>query len=464
MKRIIAFSVAAILLVSSFIVVNAEPEDTNQLLAEKLTEVFSELESESDEETTTEPETTKEAETTTKEPETTTKTPETTTKAPETTTKQPETTTVPEPSTVKKNPAKLPDGYYKGDVNKDGYLTAADARNVLKFSAKQITFTEQQCVLADINSNKTVNAQDARLTLRMSAKLDKIIAYPEAKNASTTTIYSKYGNSATYKPYLSGFSTNITDEDVFPLIKELENLCSNYRNVVTFYYTDVHEEYYIQFNSNKVYRTQCTVKAPFVKSMLVYMEENNIPLDTVIYLQNSQRNRWMGHYLSSYSAGTPFTIRDVIYYCIRNSDNVAYQMLFDYFGTDIFNENAKRVGADLRLDSYIFGETSAREMTKLFLDIYNYNGKYKKEFFTHLSNSNTSPLIRNGIPSNVNVMRKSGSGGSATVGYHDCAIIETKVPYVLVIYTSVNTSRYYDKTPFTNIASLTYKINTALYG
>lgn len=460
MKKIIALVLSMILLASAITVVNAEPENASEILSDKLKEVFSELESSSEEDSTQEPETTTKApETTTKAPETTTKKPETTTKKPETTTKQPETTTLPP-----KNPNKLPSGFYKGDVNKDGFITASDARTVLKFSARQIKLTEQQCVISDINSNKTVNAQDARLTLRMAAKLDKIIACPDAKNASTTKYFETYGKNEIYKPYLSGFSTNITDEDVFPLIRELENLCSNYGTVVTFYFTDVKEEYYISYNSNYIFRTQCTVKAPYIKSMLVYMEENNIPLDTVLYLKSSQRSRWTGHYLAGFSAGTPFTISDLLYYAIRNSDNVAYQMLFDYFGTDIFNNNAKKLGASLRLGSYIFGETTARDMTRFFLDIYRYNGKFKDVFFKHLANSNTSPLIRNGIPSDVTVMRKSGSGGSATVGYHDCGIIMTDVPYVLVIYTSVNTNRYYDKTPFTKIANLTYQINTKLYG
>ena len=194
------------------------------------------------------------------------------------------------------------------------------------------------------------------------------------------------------------------------------------------------------------------------------MEENNIPLDRVLYLQSSQKARWSGHYLAGFSAGTAFTISDLLFYAIRISDNVAYQMLFDYFGTKIFNENAAKIGADLRLGSYIFGETTAADMTKFYLDIYNYDGIYKDVFYNHLSNSGTTPLISNGIPKDVTVMRKSGSGGNATIGYHDCAIIMTNVPYILVIYTSVNTNRYYDKTPFSNIARLTYKINTGLYG
>ena len=257
MKKITAIILALMLFMSTFIVVNAEPEDVSEVLSEKLTEIFSELES-------SENEPVSETETTTKTPETTTKEPETTTKAPETTTKAPETTTA-EPVTH----TPLPSGYYKGDINKDGYITAADARQVLQFSSKLMLLTEQQCVLADIDSNKSVNAQDARLTLRMAAKLDSIKPSPDAQNASSSNYLDKYGNNAIYKPYLSDFSTNITDETLFPLIKELENLCSQYGSVVTFYFTDVNQEYYIQYKSNYLFRTQCTIKAPFIKSALV---------------------------------------------------------------------------------------------------------------------------------------------------------------------------------------------------
>lgn len=362
---------------------------------------------------------------------------------------------------IEKDPITIPAGeYYKGDINGDGLITASDARLVLKFSAQQIQLTERQCVLADANSNKAVNAQDARLVLRMSAKLSGIIKCNDAASASNTTYLSRYDKRVKYVATLSGFSTNIMDEALFSKIRDLENYCSKYKNVVTFYFTDVNNQYYIQYNSSKVYRTQCTVKAPFVKSMLDYMEANNIPLTKTLYLQSHQK--WKGHYLSGFRTGTGFTIRELMFYALRYSDNTAYQMLFDHFGSKVLNNNAKKIGASLRLGTYIFGETSAADMTKFFLDIYSYNGKYKNEFFSDLMNSQTSPLIRNGIPSSVKIMRKSGNGGRSTVGYHDCAIVLADTPFVLVIYTSVNSDRNFDKTPFTQIAKKVYSINNSL--
>lgn len=372
-----------------------------------------------------------------------------------------ESETITKTETTTEKPNKLPAGeFYVGDINNDSYITAADSRLVLKFSSKQILLTERQCVLADANFNKVVNAQDARLILRIAARLDKTKKCSQAESADPALFIAKYDKRKNYTSSLKGFSTSIMDEAVFSQIKALENYCRQLGSVVTFYFTDVNQEYFIQYNSDRVYRTQCTVKAPFVKSMLDYMEKNNISLNKTIYLKSSQK--WNGHYLSNFKTGTGFTISELMYYAIRNSDNTAYQMLFDYFGTTNFNENAKKIGSSLRLNSYIFGETSASNMAKHYLDIYNYSGKFKNVFFEHLSNSNTSPLIRNGIPSGVTVMRKSGSGGNATVGYHDCAIVMAEQPFVLIIYTSVNRDMGYDRTPFRKIAEMVYEINETL--
>lgn len=367
-----------------------------------------------------------------------------------------------ESSDTENNSDLLPEGkFYLGDINCDRRITASDARNVLKFSAKQTALTLKQCIIADANKNRVVNAQDARLILRMAAKLEAASECKEAKNADDKELLLSYDKRAFYTPQLDGFSTNITDDKVFTKIRSLEKYCANLKGIVTFYYTDINGNYYIQFDSDKVYRTQCTVKAPFVKSMLDYMELNNIPLNKKLYLKDSQK--WKGHYVSSFKTGTGFEIGEIMYYALRYSDNTAYQMLFDNFSSKVLNNNAEKIGASLRLDTYIFGETSASDMAKLYRDIYFYDGKYKEEFFGHLKNSETSPLISNGLPDDVEILRKSGSGGNATVGYHDCVVVLTDSPFVLIIYTSINKDKSYDRLPFKRIAENIYSINQSLY-
>lgn len=345
---------------------------------------------------------------------------------------------------------------YFGDADTDGKVTTADARIILRFSLKLEKLTKKQCVISDYNDSGYISSADARLVLRTALKLEQLKEF-NANVSEPDTVLSVYDNRRDYISSLPGFSTNIRNPKQFDNIKKLEKYCASFKDVITFYYTDTEQKYYIQYNSDRVYRTQCTVKAPYVKSMLVYMEENNIPLTTRLRLSGSQK--WSGHALSGYPNGTYFTIEELIKYTIRYSDNTAYQMLFDYFGTSIFNKNAQRVGSSLRLGDYIFGKTSAKDMAKLFLDIYRYNGKYKNLLQKEMELSEPSYLIKNGIPQDVRSIHKFGCGSASTVGYHDCAIVYTDKPFVLTVFTSLNTDRDYDATPFGEIGLYCCKIN-----
>ncbi len=63
--------------------------------------------------------------------------------------------------------------YMTGDVDGNGKHTAADARLVLRYSAKLEKLNDEQLSVADVDYNGKVSASDARYILRVSAKLDK---------------------------------------------------------------------------------------------------------------------------------------------------------------------------------------------------------------------------------------------------------------------------------------------------
>jgi len=65
--------------------------------------------------------------------------------------------------------------YSLGDVDGDMYITAADARLVLRFVAKLDGLTEEQQYAADIDEDGEVTAADARMILRVVAKLEQYI-------------------------------------------------------------------------------------------------------------------------------------------------------------------------------------------------------------------------------------------------------------------------------------------------
>ena len=70
-----------------------------------------------------------------------------------------------------------------GDVDLNGKITAADARAVLRYSAKLTTLTRDQLAVSDINSDSRVTAADARIILRISAKLETGKKYEKPHNA-----------------------------------------------------------------------------------------------------------------------------------------------------------------------------------------------------------------------------------------------------------------------------------------
>ena len=78
---------------------------------------------------------------------------------------------------------KLPEklAYLLGDANLDGQITAADARIILRISAKLDNLEDKNITVEviDVNFDGTVTASDARTVLRVAAKLESM---PEKAN------------------------------------------------------------------------------------------------------------------------------------------------------------------------------------------------------------------------------------------------------------------------------------------
>ncbi|HHU84723.1 MAG TPA: hypothetical protein GXZ23_06100 [Clostridiales bacterium] len=360
-----------------------------------------------------------------------------------------------EGTTSKPEPEKI---IYYGDVNGNFRVDTLDARRILQFALRIICITHHYSLLADMNRDGKVKAVDARLALRTAMGLEELVVYDGPVGTDEWVCVDVADIAEPYTPTVTGFSTNINDESVFPILKQLEQYCSYFGNTCTFYYTDVREKYYISYYSDRVYRTQCSIKAPYIKALLVYLEENDISIDSTIQLKSS--HCWSGHYLnSSYRLGSWIPIHTVMHYALHYSCNTAYNCLFDTFGADILNKNSQRIGSNLRLGWYMFGENNAYDMSKHYLDIYRYNGKYKDFLLYEMEHNESRTRIPMGIPSGIRVINKIGTGGGKTLGYHDCAVVYTQVPYVLTCYTSFNFTRGSDRIPFRNIASYITQIN-----
>ena len=97
-----------------------------------------------------------------------------------------ETTIVP-PETETKEPETTYKNYSLGDVDANGKITSADARLILRCSAKLEVFYGEQLAAADLDSNGKVTSADARIDLRISAKLETIDKYLNGGSDNTVS-------------------------------------------------------------------------------------------------------------------------------------------------------------------------------------------------------------------------------------------------------------------------------------
>lgn len=108
-----------------------------------------------------------------------------------------------------------------GDINADGRVTAADARIILRISAKlepDGSYSEEQMKAADFNKDGKVNASDARCTLRQAARLDPFA--PETTSPPETTTKApvtttKAPETTTKKVVSQGRSFTVETSDLF---------------------------------------------------------------------------------------------------------------------------------------------------------------------------------------------------------------------------------------------------------
>ncbi len=66
--------------------------------------------------------------------------------------------------------------YRLGDLNKDGKITALDARLCLRVSAKLDVLNYKDSQIADVNDDNNITSADARMILRSSAQIEKLPA------------------------------------------------------------------------------------------------------------------------------------------------------------------------------------------------------------------------------------------------------------------------------------------------
>lgn len=234
---------------------------------------------------------------------------------------------------------------------------------------------------------------------------------------------------------------NISDKEVsisnsnFEFSDELRNKFNNtinsFNDDCSFYVVNLKDGMSFGYNIDKSYATASTIKAAFCLYCFKQMDMGNGSLDELkLYEERFRRDG--SSVLKSRPSGVNYSLKDLFYYTINYSDNVAYNMIHDRFYRDFYNTFLGELGcSELYLrNGAKWGKINARSMALIWQEIYRYkdeneNGKYLFDLLTNAKYNYISEGITK-YPS----AHKSGWTPRET---HDTGIVFADDDYIVII-------------------------------
>ena len=157
-------------------------------------------------------------------------------------------------------------------------------------------------------------------------------------------------------------STTNTDFKISnELTNEIYNLIHSYGASASFYIVSLDDGMTIGYNVDRKFETASSIKAPYALYLYHEVAKGNIDLNQKLVYKERYYNPGTGVVKRS-PFGTEYTIKDLIYYSLYESDNIAYEMLGN-LGTKELYLTA----------SNPWGYTSCRSAALIWQDIYNFS-------------------------------------------------------------------------------------------
>ena len=214
-------------------------------------------------------------------------------------------------------------------------------------------------------------------------------------------------------------------------IEDIEDAIRSCGKGVSVYYQDIESGYAYSYNEHQKYFIASLIKAPYCMYIFTLASQGQCDLGKSY------------QYLSRHSAGGTgkmrymkkggyFTMKELISYAIKYSDNVALNMIKEQYPPSGYRVFAKGLGLHYPNDikNATNGSITAIDAGIYMNAIYHFiqTNPYGSEL-RELMLSTDTPMIVSQYP----VVRKYGWAGD---DFHDMAIIEAPRPYILCICTS----------------------------
>lgn len=219
---------------------------------------------------------------------------------------------------------------------------------------------------------------------------------------------------------------------------EIINLFKNNNLNYSFYYKDLNSNNSLYYNENSEIYTASIIKAPVAVYIYDLASKGEIDLDEKLTYTSNYYTGGTGT-IRYNNYNTKYTIRTLVEYSIKYSDNIAHKMLVDRFGMSKIKKYWDNYGNKaIFANGNYFPNMTAKDgyivMNRL-MELYESND-YGKELMDFFKASRPFFVTAYG---DEEVAHKYGWSGDSL---HDMAIAFNEKPYILIVFTKRGNASY----------------------
>ena len=258
---------------------------------------------------------------------------------------------------------------------------------------------------------------------------------------------------------------NVMDNDfTIPedLLNDLNNTVNNYQNGSAYLVVSLKDNMVFGYNVDASFSSASTIKAAYALYIYKLVADNKASLDDTISYEAKFYNKGTGNVKNS-AYGTTYTVKDLIYQMIHESDNSAYLMLLNKYKWDGFNEMLDDLGTP---ESHLsntsrWGKLSARGSAMIWQEIYRFSktDDEGKELYDLLLNAKYN-YFKEVVPE----LKSACKAGFTETAVHATGIVyENENPYIVIILSNasgnMNGAYSHVKNTFSKIYPVIQKYN-----
>lgn len=213
------------------------------------------------------------------------------------------------------------------------------------------------------------------------------------------------------------------------LLKQNEKVAYAYKNLST--------DDMFSFNLDVCFYSASAIK--FLVCLYIYEQAETNPeiLENELILNPEDFKQGSG-VLKNTPNKTNYSVKQLIYYALKESDNTAYIKLVNYVTAEKLKAYGLSLGAKHTLEGKdLFGIVNASDMLIYLKHSYDYfetNTKFSQELKNNMSNPSYKIIKSKNIDNNLFVRKYGGFG----IAFHEVGIVYDENPYVLIILTQKN--------------------------